>query len=246
MSEQIAVIADIHGNTWALDVVLQDIRRRDIDMIVNLGDCAYGSLDPPGTLERLMSGNIITIAGNQDREVFDESEQVRSSRDHHFVTSQLNAAQLDWLEHLPATQIVGDLFLCHGTPASDLLYLLEHVSERGVALRDSAAIMADLRDIRQPVVVCGHSHVPRTVWLPDGRLVVNPGSVGVPAYEDDLPYPHAMEAGSPHTRYAVLTRHSGGWAIEQVALPYAWDAAADVARKNGREDRARWIATGRA
>ena len=122
MSDQIAVIADIHGNTWALDVVLADIKRRGIGQVVNLGDCVYGSLDPAGTLERLMQGNIISIAGNQDREVFDESEQVRSSRDHQFVTSQLSAAQLAWLEQLPPTQVVGDIFLCHGTPASDMTF----------------------------------------------------------------------------------------------------------------------------
>src|SRR5436190_5523492 len=120
-------MADIHGNTWALDAVLQDIERRGIATIVNLGDCVYGPLDPSGTLERLMGANILTIAGNQDRQVFDESEQVRSSRDHHFVTSQLSAEQLTWLEQLPPTRIVGDVFLCHGTPVSDLIYLLERV-----------------------------------------------------------------------------------------------------------------------
>ena len=246
MSQQIAVMADIHGNTWALDAVLADIRHREITQIVNLGDCVYGSLDPAGTLDRLMDAGIVSIAGNQDREVFDQSEQVRSSRDHHFVTGQLSAAQLAWLEQLPPTQVVEDIFMCHGTPASDMAYLLEHVTEHGVVLRDSAQIVADLPDVGQPVVVCGHSHVPRTVWLPDGRLVVNPGSVGVPAYEDDLPYPHVMEAGSPHTRYAVLTRQPGGWAVEHVALPYPWSVAADLARRNGRPDRARWIETGRA
>jgi len=181
------VIADIHGNTWALDAVLQDIQRRGIATIVNLGDCVYGSLDPAGTLERLMGASITSIAGNQDRELFDQSEQVRGSRDHQFVTGQLSAEQLAWLEHLPPTQVVDEVFLCHGTPESDLIYLLEYVTEHGVFLRASAAIMAELRDVRQPVVVCGHSHVPRTVWLPDGRLAVNPGSVGIPAYEDDLP-----------------------------------------------------------
>ena len=246
VNRHIAVIADIHGNTWALDAVLQDIQRRGIAMIVNLGDCVYGSLDPAGTLERLMGASITSIAGNQDRELFDQSEQVRGSRDHQFVTGQLSAEQLAWLEHLTPTQVVDEVFLCHGTPESDLIYLLEYVTEHGVFLRGSAAIMAELRDVRQPVVVCGHSHIPRTVWLPDGRLVVNPGSVGIPAYEDDLPYPHVMEAGSPHARYAVLTRQSGGWAIEHVALPYAWSEAADVARRNGRPDRARWIETGRA
>ncbi len=246
MNEQIAVIADIHGNTWALDAVLADIKRREITRIANLGDCVYGSLDPAGTLERLMGANIMSIAGNQDREVFDESAQVRSSRDHQFVTGQLSAEQLAWLEQLPPTQVVEDVFLCHGTPKSDMIYLLEHVTEHGVFLRDSATIMAYLRDVRQPVVTCGHSHIPRTVWLPDGRLVVNPGSVGIPAYDEALPYPHVMEAGSPHARYAVLTHQSGGWAIEHVALPYAWSQAADVARHNGRPDRARWIETGRA
>jgi hypothetical protein len=54
-----------------------------------------------------------------------------------------------------------------------------------------------------------------------------------------------MEAGSPHARYAVLTRQPSGWAIEHVALAYAWSQAADVARRNGRPDRARWIETGR-
>ncbi|HEU5103840.1 MAG TPA: metallophosphoesterase family protein, partial [Roseiflexaceae bacterium] len=222
-----------------------DIERRKIARIVNLGDCVYGSLDPAGTIERLMNPNIISIAGNQDRQVFDRSEQVRSSRDHHFVTGQLSAAQLDWLEQLPPTQVVDDIFLCHGTPSSDLSYLLEHVSEHGVFLRDSAAVMADLSEVRQPVVVCGHSHVARMVWLPDDRLVLNPGSVGVPAYEDDLPFPHVMEAGSPHTRYAILTRQPSGWAVEHIALPYPWGEAAEVARRNGRPDRARWIETGR-
>ncbi|MDQ2997191.1 MAG: metallophosphoesterase family protein [Chloroflexota bacterium] len=246
MSDQIAVMADVHGNTWALDAVLADIRRREITQVVNLGDCVYGSLDPAGTLERLMSATIISIAGNQDREVFDESEQVRNSRDHQFVTSQLSAAQLAWLEQLPPMQVVGDIFLCHGTPASDMTYLLEHVTEHGIVLHASATILAELNDVRQPVVVCGHSHVPRTVWLPDGRLVVNPGSVGIPAYDEDLPFPHVMEAGSPHARYAVLTRQLSGWAVEHVALPYQWSVAADVARRNGRPDRARWIETGRA
>lgn len=246
MNDQIAVIADIHGNTWALDAVLLDIQRRGIATVLNLGDCVYGSLDPAGTAERLMSADMITIAGNQDRQVFDEAERARSSRDHQYVTGQLSAAQLDWLERLPPTQVVGDIFLCHGTPSSDLIYLLEHVTEHGVSLRSSSAIMAELSEVRQPVVVCGHSHVPRIVWLPDGRLVVNPGSVGIPAYDEDVPYPHIMEAGSPHARYAVLTRQSGGWAVEQVAQPYPWGQAAEVARNNGRPDRARWIETGRA
>lgn len=241
----LAAIADVHGNTWALDAVLADIRRRGVQWVVNLGDSVYGSLDPAGAAERLMREGIPSICGNQDRDVFAPSDDVRASDDHRFAMERLNAEQVRWLAEQPPMLALGEVFCCHGTPRSDETYLLERVTEHGVFLNDTSSIQAALAGVAQAVVLCGHSHVSRVVWLPDGRLVVNPGSVGIPAYDDDLPYPHAMEAGSPHARYTILTRDAGGWMVEQVAVPYDWQAAAEVARRNGRADRARWIATGR-
>lgn len=246
MTEQIAVIADVHGNTWALDAVLADIARRGIATIVNLGDSVYGSLDPAGAAERLMQPAIQSIAGNQERDVLAPTDAVRRSADYAYVAGRLSAAHLAWLASCPPTLMLGDLFCCHGTPASDTTYLLERVTEHGVTLADTPTIEAQLAGVTQPVVLCGHSHVPRVVGLPGGRLVVNPGSVGIPAYDEDAPYPHVMEAGSPHARYAVLTRSAHGWDVELVALSYDWHAAAALALRNGRPDRARWIATGRA
>jgi predicted phosphodiesterase len=39
MLDCVAIIGDIHGNTWALDAVLADIDRRRIATVVILGDC---------------------------------------------------------------------------------------------------------------------------------------------------------------------------------------------------------------
>ncbi|HVR98491.1 MAG TPA: metallophosphoesterase family protein [Thermoanaerobaculia bacterium] len=241
-----AVIADVHGNTWALQAVLADIARRGIQQTVNLGDSVYGSLDPRGTADRLMQEGIPSLCGNQDRIVYAPPAAVMGSADHDFVTRELTEAHLDWLRGQPPTSTFGEVFCCHGTPASDETYLLEEVTPYGVRLRDPRAILELLDGVTQPVVVCGHSHVPHAVRLPSGQLVVNPGSVGIPAYDHDEPYPHVMEAGSPHARYAVLRQEPGGWQVEHVAVPYPWGEAAAVARRNGREDRARWIATGRA
>jgi predicted phosphodiesterase len=44
--DRFAVIADVHGNRWALEAVLDDIARRGIRDIVNAGDHLSGPLDP--------------------------------------------------------------------------------------------------------------------------------------------------------------------------------------------------------
>lgn len=242
----IAVIADIHGNIWALEAVLEDIKRRGITSIINLGDHVYSPMAPAATIERIMSEPMINISGNEDRCLFLPPEEANQYSCNEFVRSQLNTEQLAWLKALPPTAIVGDIFCCHGTPNSDSTYMLETVTEQGVFPTPTEQIQSYLDGISQQVIVCGHTHIPRTVWLPDGRLVVNPGSVGWPAYIDDQPYPHVMETGSPHARYAILDQQTNGkWKLEYIALTYDWAKAAAACRQNGRNNWAYWIETGR-
>ncbi len=242
----IAVIADIHGNVWALDVVLADIKQRGITTIINLGDHVYGPIAPAATIERLMREPMISISGNEDRCLFLPPEQAGSFSSYAFTRSQLNAEQLAWLQALPPTAVVGDIFCCHGTPTSDTTYMLETVTEHSVSLMTTSQIERYVAGVSQSLIVCGHTHIPRAVWLPDGRLVVNPGSIGLPAYDDIEPYPHIMEAGSPHARYAILNQTANGWNVEHIALTYDWARAATACCQNGREDWAHWVETGRA
>jgi predicted phosphodiesterase len=246
ISPSLAVIADIHGNTWALDAVLADIDRRGPAQVVCLGDCAYGSLDPAGTLDRLMARGIPSVSGNQDRIIHSPPPGIADTADQRFIMSQLRPAHHEWLRALPPSLTIAGVFCCHGTPGSDETYLLEQVTAHGVQLADSAAVARQLAGVRETAVVCAHSHVPRVVALPDRRLVVNPGSIGIPAYDEDRPTPHVMEAGSPHARYALLSPSRHGWQVELIAVPYDWEAAARVAEQHGRADRAEWIRTGRA
>ena len=238
----LAIIADIHGNIWALDAVLQDIEQRGIKQIINLGDSLYGSLEPAQTADRLIAYNIPGIMGNQDRMILDEHLH---SADQTFIHQQLTPHHIAWVRSQPSTLIFDEVFCCHGTPTSDITALIEDITPHGVFLKSTAALEQILADISQPVIACGHTHVPHLVVLSDGRLVINPGSVGVPAYEDDLPYPHKMEAGSPHARYAILEKKKQGWHVDLIAIPYDWQAASQLAVQRGRLDRARWIQTGR-
>lgn len=175
----LAILADIHGNRWALEAVLQDVQRRGIQRVVNLGDSLLGPLDPAGTAHLLIDLNIPSIRGNDDRVLLSPPEAPSATLA--YVQERLTAAAMDWLRALPATAVVAeDLFLCHGTLSSDETYLLEEVFASGVFLRSTQGIATAVAAIIQPVILCGHSHVPRTIFLPQGKLFINPGSVGVP------------------------------------------------------------------
>jgi len=244
---ELAVISDVHGNRWALEAVLADIERRGISDMVNLGDCLYGPLAPAETAEILLPLELPTVRGNEDRLILEAARDAAKSATLSHVLRQLAPRHPDWLASLEESAVVFEHFLLfHGSPGRDDEYLLQEVTEQGVRPRTPEWLAAKLSSIEQPVVLCGHDHVPRTVRLSNGKLIVNPGSVGLPAYDDELPYPHVMEAGTPHARYAVVRRTEGEWRAEHVAVDYNWERAATVASDNGRPDWARWLRSGRA
>ena len=245
--DRMAVLADIHGNRWALEAVLADMDRRGIHSAVNLGDVFYGPLDPAGTARLLSGVDWPTVQGNEDRLLIEASHGSGDRRFNHAL-GELDLATLTWLASLPSTlAVAGTFFLVHGTPRSDHEYLLESVAkDGGVEARSEEEIAERLAGVPAPVILCAHSHLPSHRTLPDGRLIMNPGSVGLPAYWDDVPCSHVMEAGSPLARYAIVSRNGEGWIAEHVCLAYDWHAAADAARNHGRNDWAAWLTTGRA
>jgi predicted phosphodiesterase len=249
---KIGVIADVHGNALALAAVLDDARRRGVERLVDLGDVLYGPLQPLETYKLFQSAPLVAgIAGNQDRKVFNATrDELAANRNLAFVVGDLGEEPIAWLRALPPTAIVDDdLFLCHGTPTSDTTYLLEDVRTGHPVVRDESEILKLLGGVQQPVILCGHSHIPRVVRLGNGQTVVNPGSVGLPAYDDAQPVPHAMETYSPHASYAILERGAAGWAAGwHVALhrvAYDWNEAAEQAFRRDAPDWATGIATGR-
>ena len=160
---------------------------------------------------------------------------------------QLTGGHKEWLRSLPPTAVVADdILLCHGTPERDVDYLLEDVSATGVRLASCAQIRSRA-GVKAGAILCGHSHVPRFVRLEDGTVVLNPGSVGLQAYYDsDHRYPHAIEIGSPHARYALLDRVEHGWRATFRAVDYDWEAAARLATAGKRADWAHALLTGYA
>jgi putative phosphoesterase len=243
---RIAVLADIHGNLRALEAVHADLIKRSPDVIVTLGDHVSGPLQASATADWLMQQDWIHIRGNHDRQLIDrpQAEMGPSDRAAH---AQLTRRHLDWLAALPPTRMVTeDLLLCHGSPANDLEYLLEQIDGDHVRLASPNEIQQKLGNVRAALVLCGHTHIPRIVSLPGGVWGVNPGSVGLPAYDDTLPLPHYMETGSPQARYAIVDWAPRAIQVEFIAIDYDWDAASKEAARADRPDWAHALATGYA
>jgi diadenosine tetraphosphatase ApaH/serine/threonine PP2A family protein phosphatase len=128
---------------------------------------------------------------------------------------QLSAEQADFLASLPLTASLevdglGPVLFCHTTPANN-----EPIVTRATP---DDVLRSHLRDVRERVVVAGHTHT-QFVRAIDGIRYVNAGSVGMP-YED-----------APGAYWTLL-----GPDIELRRTPYDLAAAAERIRKGGFPD----------
>ena len=246
------VVSDIHGNLPALQAVVADAGA--VDAWINLGDIVSGPLWPAETADWLMARQHgqppwLTMAGNHERQVLTQPLARMGATDRH-TAERLLPAQRAWLAALPPQlQALPGLLCVHGTPASDLVYLLETVTPTG--LREATPAEAAERlglGLGRPdasLLLCGHSHVPRDVSV-QGLRVVNPGSVGLQAYDDSAPFEHVVELGTPHARYAcVEALPEGAWRVTLRQVAYDWEAAARQAEGHGRGDWADALRSGR-
>ena len=245
--EQIAVLSDIHGNLPALEAVLADIERRGITRIVNLGDSLYGPLEPGQTADLLIKLNLPTVRGNEDRILLFPPSDSSESPSLEYTVRSLTGDHFLWLVSLPVTtEAFDDCFMFHGSPNQDDRCLMSEVTGRGAIPRAIDALAAELNGIRQSLILCGHDHTPRICRLPDGKVIVNPGSVGLQAFVHGSPPRHVVETGSPHARYAVVEKVDDAWQAEIIRVAYDWNRASDLAAARGRPGWAVWLRTGTA
>lgn len=220
----VAVLSDIHGVLPVLDAVLAEPDVTAADLIVVTGDHAAGPM-PVEVLDRLvgLGDRAVLVRGNADRELV---AITRGTANPHpesvWAASQLRPDQVALLDALPYPVTLdvdgfGRVVFCHGTPRDD-----DEVVLVDTRLERWAEAFAELpADVT--AVVCGHTHMPFT-RLVDRRLVINPGSIGMP-----------------------YGRVGGAWALlrdGQVSLRHTRidveEAVGEIERRSGYPDRSSW------
>ncbi|GAQ52224.1 metallophosphoesterase family protein [Streptomyces acidiscabies] len=181
-AESVAVLSDIHGVLPALEAVLAEPDVAAADRIVLTGDIAAGP-QPAEVIDLLreQGDRVLWVSGNADRELVEYRRGLRYDIPDPigpFAARALTEEHVDFLAALPATLTLtvaglGTTLFCHATPRDDEEVVL--VDSRPARWSE---VLAGL-DPAVRTVVCGHTHMPY-LRLAEGKLVVNPGSVGMP------------------------------------------------------------------
>ena len=233
---RLAVLSDTHGNLPALEAVLADARQQGVDGIIVAGDFTTGGPQQLETINLLRSLGGWMIRGNSESYLlaygagnvpdgWRVSKQWASVR---WSYSHLNRETLDFIASLPEQRVVAlddaaPIRVVHGSPRSSSEHLFpdrDPVSLRAFRKagllppgRDRVKLDQALVQVKESVLVCGHSHIP---WKQeqDELLVLNPGSVGAPIN------------GDVRAQYALLTCQRSWpsktitWQAEHRAIAY--------------------------
>lgn len=219
---KIAALYDIHGNMPALQAVLAEFEQIQPDVIVLGGDMVPGPM-PAQTLECLqqLAWKVVALRGNADREVVaacDGQIATLNLLEEVYEITQwtaqcLKPEQRDFLAQLPASvtldlEGIGAVLFCHATPYSD--------EEIFTPLTSLERLRRLFHDVKQPLVVCGHTHMQFELNI-GGVRVLNAGSVGMP---------YADQPGA----YWLLLGPEG---YEFRRTPYDLEVAAQAVRASG-------------
>ncbi|WP_017548733.1 metallophosphoesterase family protein [Salinicoccus carnicancri] len=182
---KIAFISDIHGNATALEAVLADIDKNQVDRIVVMGDIAYRGPEPKKSIELIRSLDTDVIKGNADEwvhrginegEVPDQAlTTMRGERE--WTVKHLADEDLDYLRKLPEEMTVAltddiKIHCFHATPES--LFDVVKPTESEETLNDRL-----MQNNEADIYLYGHIHLPYIRHVKE-KCVANLGSVGLP------------------------------------------------------------------
>ncbi len=234
---RLAVISDIHGECFALDQVLQDIRQQGIEQIVCLGDALQGGSQPTETLARLRELNCPVVMGNADAWLItgqdtaageETSEQQLAVRA--WSLAQLSESDVAYVRQFrPTIEIsleAGKTLLCfHGSPRSFNEIILPETPDE--------VVRQFLGGYSATLFTGGHTHTQQMRRL-GSSWYFNPGSVSL-AYNWELSdFAHRRMRIDPWADYAIVTSEGACLGITFRHVPFDVNELTRIIRASGR------------
>lgn len=226
---RIAVISDIHSNSFALQSVINDLEKQAIQKIMVLGDI-FGYYPWAVETYRLLKPYLdkaICISGNHDKLLLSDNcpEPVPS----YWIAAQNNREDLqlyesdalEWLKKLSSERTIKiddlTILLCHGTPDDP---------ENGRFYPDNSHEY-DWFPKEDEVVLLGHTHYPVLKRMLSGGVIFNPGSVG--QARDGNPMPSWGIVDTDTLNFTLMRSAYNNLEVIELLKKQNWDARAIAA-----------------
>lgn len=198
---KIGLLSDIHANFHALQAVLDELEKREIEKIIHAGDIVGYNPNPDRVINELRKRDILSVQGNHDAVTANETAIEKKSelmeKSSEWTRGQLDAEEISYLRDLPKERLIEientELRIVHGSPRERDEYIYPE---------DITQELVDTEDI----LVYGHTHYPVVASVPSG-LIINPGSVGQP------------RDGDPAASFAILDTNTLSVNLQRVSYP---------------------------
>lgn len=215
---KIAIISDIHSNIYALREVIDDIKNRDVDLTVCLGDLVGYATFPNEVIELIKEENILTIMGNYDDAVGnikivcgcdykDPIEAENAATSLSWTIENTREENRKYLRDLPRSMNLTfgkyEITFVHGSPRKINEYLKE-------SSKEAKEVMESFKG---DILVCAHTHKPYYKMYED-KMIVNAGSVGKP------------KDGTPFSNYVIMNIEREEVQVEIIEKAYDFEKTA--------------------
>lgn len=233
---RIAVLSDIHGNLEALEAVAAEIRIREVERIVCLGDMIGYGPDPEGVVQLVRRLECRSILGNHEAALLSAAARQWmnfQARENSVRTEQmLSAESLAYCRSLPRSLRLADAIFVHGFPPESVFLYLFNQSDRRIAELFASSPAA--------LYFVGHTHGLRLVRQAEGetmRVPLAEGAIRLPAEMGHIV--NAGSVGQPRDgdrRAKYLVWDSVTRMLEVLFVPYDCRITADKIRRLGFPD----------
>ncbi|MCK6540855.1 MAG: metallophosphatase family protein [Anaerolineales bacterium] len=236
---RIVVLSDVHGNCFALETALADMKNLGYDHIVCNGDMIQSGPQPHETVQLLREMKCSIVMGNSDAWLMTGvetdahliSEERRKKLDivRAWSLSKLTDEDRAFINAFPLTVTVDlghnrKLLAFHGSPTSFDQFLLPSTPED--------EFQEILKPYADSILTGGHMHLQYTRRLRDSQnFFFNPGSVGV-AYNHEQTNENGLL--DPWAEYAILTLEGMRVSLEFRRIPFDMQKMAEIYRKSNR------------
>jgi predicted phosphodiesterase len=234
---RIVVLSDVHGNCFALETALEDLKKTSYDHIVCNGDMIQSGPQPHETVQLLREMKCSIVMGNSDAWLMTGvetdahliSDERRKKLDivRAWSLSKLDEEDRAFINAFQTTVSIQlghgrNLLAFHGSPTSFDQFLLPSTPED------------EFQEILKPyadnILTGGHMHLQYTRRLRDSQnFFFNPGSVGVAYNHEQSGDKGFLDAWA---EYAILTVHRSQVHLEFVRVPLDMNKIADIYRNS--------------